>query len=618
LCLLLAGCAGTQDRQPASVVAPDHSSAQVAFTTTPEKPVAGVPVTFTPQVAIRAHLDLSSMTWSFGDGATSTEFEPRHPYAAAGTYEARLDVRTSDGRTTSAQRIVAVAAALTTTSTTATKSMTAQPTSSGPVKIAATSLDLGHRLAYEYAGQASAVGWDFGDGATSTEASPVHVFPKPGAYQVKVSLVVGGSIVSGTQLITVDHGLPRFFVNDVGRDGPEPSVGVTSDGCIFFLARWYTMRSCDDGQRFTNTGSLLTSPIDSDPYLHVDTDTDRIFQVNMVDIVCSWIAWSDDGARSWLANPADCGPVPVNDHIKLGTGPWVGTTSALSASPVYPNAVYFCYNKIYTNFHCYTSLDGGATFTVGGMVLGCSGGLHGAITTAPDGTVYVPPRRDVPTVCMSKDNGRTWSQKTMGASEGTPSPRKNSEVATDSASNAYHAWVGKDHGVYFSRSIDSGQSWGSAYRLSPATVTSATFVQMQAGDPGRIAVAYLGSENEAGNPHLAPATAIYHLYVTFSLDALDDQPTFTTVRVSQDPVQVGSICLLSSDCKNGNRNLLDFNDLSLTPDGRVVVAFADGCIASCATSPDPTPASSRSSLGTVAVLREGPSLYAEVGRVAMP
>ena len=34
-----------------------------------------------------------------------------------------------------------------------------------------------------------------------------------------------------------------FYFNDVGETGKEPSIGVTSSGCIFFIAMEKVMRS---------------------------------------------------------------------------------------------------------------------------------------------------------------------------------------------------------------------------------------------------------------------------------------------------------------------------------------------------------------------------------------
>ena len=305
----------------------------------------------------------------------------------------------------------------------------------------------------------------------------------------------------------------------------------------------------------------MCSPTTSDPYGWVDPITDRVFGVQMIGLETAWICWSDDDGETWLGNPHDSGTTPLNDHIKLASGPWTsvgyGAVGQITGSVIYETAVYYCYNKI-AGIFCFTSFDGGATFDTGGLIVGLAttnGGLHGAISTAPDGTVYVTPRVATPTVIVSKDNGFTWFERTMGEDAGTPNPRKNSEVSTDTDSNAYHLWTGADEGIYLARSTDSGDTWEQeSLRVSPGGVISTAFPQTDAGDPGRFAVTYLGSENASllgepdldgnpwdGNGHYAPNGVHYHLYVTFSLNALDENPVFHTKRLTTDPVQVLSL-----------------------------------------------------------------------------
>ena len=423
-----------------------------------------------------------------------------------------------------------------------------------------------------------------------------------------------------------------FQFSDVGETGKEPSIGITSSGCIFFIAMEKVMRSCDGGLTWEETQDpVMCSPTTSDPYGWVDPITDRVFGVQMIGLETSWICWSDDDGETWMGNPHDSGTTPLNDHIKLASGPWTdsgyGALGQFTGS-FYETAVYYCYNKL-AGIFCFTSFDGGATFETGGQIIGLAttnGGLHGAISTAPDGTVYVTPRVGTPTVIVSKDNGFSWFERTMGEDVLTPNPRKNSEVSTDTASNAYHVWTGADEGVYMSRSTDSGETWEEeSIRISPVEVVSSVFPQTDAGDAGRIAITYLGSENAEmlnqsdidgnpwdGNAHYAPNNATYHLYITYSLNALDDEPVFHTYRVTDDPVQVGSICLNSGDCRDiggSNRNLLDFNDLHIDREGRVYVAFADGCTGDCATNENATAADSRDGRGSVYYLASGPSLY---------
>ena len=186
-----------------------------------------------------------------------------------------------------------------------------------------------------------------------------------------------------------------FQFSDVGETGKEPSIGITSTGCIFFIAMEKVMRSCDGGLTWDETQDpVMCSPTTSDPYGWVDPITDRVFGVQMIGLETSWICWSDDDGETWLGNPHDSGTTPLNDHIKLASGPWTSSGYGLVGqitSNFYETAVYYCYNKL-AGIFCFTSYDGGATFETGGQIIGLAttnGGLHGAISTAPDGTVYV-------------------------------------------------------------------------------------------------------------------------------------------------------------------------------------------------------------------------------------
>ena len=189
-----------------------------------------------------------------------------------------------------------------------------------------------------------------------------------------------------------------FQFSDVGETGKEPSIGITSSGCIFFIAMEKVMRSCDGGLTWEETQDpVMCSPTTSDPYGWVDPITDRVFGVQMIGLETSWICWSDDDGQTWMGNPHDSGTTPLNDHIKLASGPW--TSSGYGAlgqftGSFYETAVYYCYNKL-AGIFCFTSFDGGASFEAGGQIVGLAttnGGLHGAISTAPDGTVYVTSR----------------------------------------------------------------------------------------------------------------------------------------------------------------------------------------------------------------------------------
>ena len=48
-----------------------------------------------------------------------------------------------------------------------------------------------------------------------------------------------------------------FVFSNVGEEGAEPSIGITSTGCIFFVAFEKVMRSCDHGQTWDHMNSIF-------------------------------------------------------------------------------------------------------------------------------------------------------------------------------------------------------------------------------------------------------------------------------------------------------------------------------------------------------------------------
>ncbi|MFA5943983.1 MAG: sialidase family protein [Candidatus Thermoplasmatota archaeon] len=438
-----------------------------------------------------------------------------------------------------------------------------------------------------------------------------------------------------------------FFVNSVGEQGPEPSIGVDSSGAIYFQALEKTMKSTDGGATWTNVNPLTALPTTLDPYLWLDPATDRIF-ANQLYVACSYLTFSDDGGATWLNNPAACG-TPVNDHQKMATGPYVPGSpldvAATGHKAVYPNVVYYGVNGL-ADSRIAMSIDGGLTFPFvaesfpavpTGEGQDCGGGLHGNIVAGPDGTVYVPSRsgcagpRDRtlggPVVARSTDNGLTWTNTIVADDVGTPYDDKNSDLAIDTENNVYLAFPGGDNRMWLATSADHGATWAPAVVATPGLGTT-TMPAIVAGSPGRIAIAYYGVEDprtselenhtgELAVPDHVNDTARWSLFVTFSTDALAANPTFHTYKVTgEDPIQVGGISTNSGDSAGAERNLLDFIDAVIDADGRLHVAFADGCTSNACLAPDGKPDDSRDSLGTVAVLETGPSLYAETGILA--
>ncbi len=157
----------------------------------PPAPVAGFSAT--PTFLSVVFADQSTGTgpftyaWDFGDGATSTEKSPTHVFAATGTYTVKLTVTGPGGSDDETQSVtvgaapVAPVAAFSATPTYLSVVFTDGSTGTAPLTYA----------------------WDFGDGATSTEQSPTHVFAAAGTYSVKLTVTGPGGSDDETQSVTV-------------------------------------------------------------------------------------------------------------------------------------------------------------------------------------------------------------------------------------------------------------------------------------------------------------------------------------------------------------------------------------------------------------------------------
>ena len=135
--------------------------------------------------------------WTFGDGTTSTTASPSHTFTTAGTYTPTLTVTDIGGLTASASTASVTVKANTPPVAKATASVT---TGSAPLAVTFSSTG-----SSDPEGFALTYLWTFGDGTTSTAASPSHTFTAAGTYTPKLTVTdVGGLTASAsTASITV-------------------------------------------------------------------------------------------------------------------------------------------------------------------------------------------------------------------------------------------------------------------------------------------------------------------------------------------------------------------------------------------------------------------------------
>ena len=429
----------------------------------------------------------------------------------------------------------------------------------------------------------------------------------------------------------------------------EPSIGidwnpnvpglthgtVNTGGVAFFTANLNEFRvSFDDCSSpaknpnppmgtFTNAPLWedVTSPFESvtslDPIGFVDHQTGRVFQSQLAG-ASSIMSYSDDDGGSWTQSQGSGQPAGV-DHQTVGGGPYnPNAVPPPPPHPLYPNQVYYASQDIGTAFAA-RSDTGGLTFNAGVPMwnLAQCGGLHGHIKVGPDGTVYVPNKScgSGTGVAVSTDNGLTWTIKTIpGSGSGSTDP----SIGIGADNTVYLGYENNDGHPHIAVSTNHGDTW-SDVDVSQGVIAHAVFPEVVAGDGNRASFGFLGTSTGTGDccsgGGIGTFRGVWYFYIATTLDR---GQTYTLVNATgTDPVQIGSICTGGTTCGN-DRNLLDFNDIQIDKEGRVLAAFADGCVApgctaaTADTPPDPTNGytASRSALSSIIRQSGGPRLLA--------
>jgi PKD repeat protein len=345
-----------------------------------------------------------------------------------------------------------------------------------------------------------------------------------------------------------------------------------------------------------------------DPIGFVDPQTGRVFQCQLAG-ASSIMAFSDDDGETWTQSQGSGQPAGA-DHQTVGGGPFNETALPPPVHPLYANQVYYASQDVATALAA-RSNDGGLTFgpSVPVWSIADCGGLHGHVKVGPDGTVYIPNKGcgGQQGVAVSTDNGVTWIiRKVPGSTPGDTDPA----VGIGSDNTLYFGYINGDGHPHMAVSGNHGVDWTDR-DVGAGLIKNAVFAQATAGDGDRAALGFVGTPTGGNSEDINNFKGIWGFYIATTFDR---GLTYTLVNATgDDPVQVGSICTSGTTCGD-DRNLLDFNDIQIDKEGRVLAAYADGCVApncTAATAGGPPPFSaSRSALASIIRQSGGRRLFA--------
>ena len=176
-----------------------------------------------------------SFRWDFGDGTTTPMQRASHSFSQPGTYTVTFDA-SNDASTDMSSRTVVVVARPAPAEITSMSSFPSTVDTSTPVNF-----------------EASVVGdrpmnhtWQFGDGSTSTEATPSHTFGASGNYTVSLTVTNASGADTKTMQISVDRveatfcteveelnsvyfGMHSSFVTDATRNTLQDNLEILQE-----------------------------------------------------------------------------------------------------------------------------------------------------------------------------------------------------------------------------------------------------------------------------------------------------------------------------------------------------------------------------------------------------
>jgi hypothetical protein len=442
------------------------------------------------------------------------------------------------------------------------------------------------------------------------------------AIAAAVPAIASGSASSAAAVTKPSYTADPIVVGEKNFTGGEPGIAYDpKHNAVFYAAGTSVYRLTWD-----QTGKL-GDPVDVSPpdalttldtILVSDPRTGRVF-VSFLLLATSQMFFTDDGGETWEQSTGG-GAGSAVDHQSVGAGP---LHAPLAGAPTgYDGSVYYCAQDSF-NGQCSASVDGGVTFAPGVPVAntpannpgdplgGACSALHGHVRLGPDGTAYLPLKGcgGVPTLnnatnseffggrpslSVSEDNGVTWTIR-MGP-EGSHNPDEaDPSVAVGPEGTLYFGWqdginptdaVGGDKSAAMvATSKDGGKTWENVIDLStPLGLNNVQFPEMIVGDDDRAAFSFIATPG-IGNDQDNPFRGEWHIYVSTTYDA--GHSWVTVDATPHDPINRGCVHMLglapgsqrTDTCDF--RNMLDFNDITVDKDGRVLVAYTDACAAEC-------------------------------------
>jgi uncharacterized repeat protein (TIGR01451 family) len=404
-----------------------------------------------------------------------------------------------------------------------------------------------------------------------------------------------------------------------GTDAGEPTLGANwKTGKVMFQSFLTTFRVTFDDSCASTPSALWedksppTSANSLDPILWTANrtgDAPNRTIVSQLSGTTSLSSYTDNDGETWIPSQGGSGVSGV-DHQSIGGGPFAPP----APSATYPNAVYYCSQSV-AEANCALSVDGGQTYGPAVPIYNIDecAGLHGMPKVSPvDGTVYVPNSNCISdgllsytkqAVIVSEDNGVTWEIRTIPNSIASAS---DPSVDIGADGRVYFGYANGNKKPVVAVSDNRGVTWKNISDVGAVFgIENTAFPAVVAGHNDRAAMTFFGTRRK-GTPDSLGFDGLWYLYIAHTYDG---GKSWITVNVTpNDPIQRGGIWLAGGSPIH--RNLLDFYDVTVDGQGRVLIGYDDGCAGgACVQAPPGSTGNSYTAIATIARQTGGRGLF---------
>ena len=381
----------------------------------------------------------------------------------------------------------------------------------------------------------------------------------------------------GTLLYGSHAGTTHFY----SRAAADPTTSAFVEN---YTGQTYYYFSKDHGKTWTYQDRTLppnNSPMSgfSDPEFAID-ETGKVYisEINLVNVAVSSAPGSDKpytlqnffgqtvSDRQWMEADKENVLYLVGNELGGGTFP---------SDPVGNIGHYL-----------HRSTDGGKTFTPG---IEDGAGLGDIQIDRRNGTLYE----------AYYENGTLSMTAYREARKGNLEKRETNPIVNDvsmlshwpsfdidSSGNLYVTWDesgqgGRPAGVWYSYSTDGGKKWATPTRVDTNNNTD-IWPWLAVGDDGKVAVAWLGADQELPNHNAETAgDQKWRIYMAQTLNGLGcsgaSSPGFKVVTATPRPVHTSTICQGGTICQaeGVDRRLGDFFTIEIDNSGHVWAGYSD-------------------------------------------